>query len=121
MEQLNMFKPERANIPFNTLTEDQWVDKLEPIPNPYTLGTGFDYGKGSCLMGYTDLTKYISEKAIDLEYIWSVVENTEYDPEEDEDAPSAYLAHGYHYINVLGYIVCKNTPPYPIREDIPCN
>jgi len=38
-----------------TLTEDQWVVQHKPIPYTYRLGTGFDYGDGSCLMSFTDL------------------------------------------------------------------
>lgn len=120
MEQIDMFKPDRSYIPFKSMTEDEWVDKLQPIPNPYTLGTGFDYGQGSCLMGHTDLTKYMTENALGWEYIWTIIDNDEYDPEEDEDAPHAWLSHGYHYVNILGYIVCKFAPPFPVTEDIPC-
>lgn len=92
------------------ITDDDIHARYHFIPNPYTLGMGFDYGEGSCLMLYTDLQRYIKEHNVDEDCIWTVV---------DGDDGDLYLLHGFHYVNRVGYIVSKNPPLYPITEEIP--
>jgi hypothetical protein len=107
MEQLTMQSPDSPpNNPY--ATEDSWAELLKPIPNPYTPGMGFDYGQGSCLMHWVDLQRYIREHSPDEDSLWSIV--------DDED--DLYISHGLHSVNVLGYIVTKDKPTFPLYEDI---
>lgn len=91
------------------MTEDQWEDQLRPIPNPYTPGTGFDFGNGSYLMGHVDLQMYTEAHHPSPDRLWSIVEG---------DSGKLYISPGVHWVNVLGYIVTENVPALPVTEDI---
>lgn len=101
-------------------TDDIWAEKLKPIPNPLMPGQGFDYGEGSCLMTFSDLQIYKKENELNENCIWSVIESDGFDKSESEETSSdLFISHGFHYVNVLGYLVTEKSPDLPFCEDIP--
>lgn len=88
-------------------TENDFIG-LNPIPNPYKPGMGFDYGNGSCLMLRYDAETYLAENKLDRDHVWSIIEA------ENE----LYIDHGFSYINTLGFMITEKAPRFIPTEPI---
>ncbi|WP_027855033.1 hypothetical protein [Marinobacterium litorale] len=92
------------------LTEDLWAERFKPIPNPYTLGMGYDYGRGSCLMLTVDLDRYLKEHIVDPMAIWTLMDG--------EDHAYGYIAQGRRYVNAIGWFITESIPAFELHYDI---
>lgn len=92
------------------MTENQWIEQCRPIPNPYDVGAGFDFGNGSCLFSQNTLKEYMSVHEVKPDCIWTVIESGETD--------ALFLSQGQHWVNALGYIVTEDSPYFSLTQDI---
>jgi len=89
------------------LTENDFIG-LNPIPNPYKPGMGFDYGDGSCLMLRFDVQRYLKEHNLDNDHVWSIIEA------ENE----LYIDHGFSYVNTIGFMITEKAPRFTPTQSI---
>jgi hypothetical protein len=90
------------------MTFDDWDETFRPIVNTRDPGAGFDFGHGSVLMNSSDAHEVLQELKLSDDHLWTVLEADE----------TLYVAHGYRWVNSLGFILTENAPQHPILNDI---
>lgn len=82
------------------LTEDRFLERFVPIPNPFDATAGFDFGDGGCLFAPTgrELDFVRGQPA---ENIWTIVEGDD----------GIEITNGMHFVNRLGYLVSEHPCP----------
>jgi hypothetical protein len=95
----------------NSPTLQFWAEQYNPIPNPFSFHTGFDYGYGSTLFYLVDLQTYCQQYPVTPDRQWTLIEN----PETNE----RYIAQGAFWVNAAGYFITERAPFISLTEDIP--
>lgn len=97
-----------SSMTFVELTEDEFLARFRPIPNPLSNDTGFDFGDGSCLFdAYGPDSEFVRGQP--LERVWTVVEG--------EDGLE--ITDGMHVVNRLGYLVTQQPCPPNTMISVP--
>lgn len=89
----------------NTLTEDEWIEKHNPLPAPLP-GNGFDFGDGCTLLDGTAPEEIEALEAAGEQRTWTVV----------DDGEVTSITTGRHFVNRLGYIITEQ--PWSESVDI---
>lgn len=74
------------------MTEDDWINRYEPIPHPKGAAHGFEIDGQCCLIDgdEEEILNKIPEK-----HLWTLLENNEGD---------LYIAAGFHRVNRVGHL-----------------
>jgi hypothetical protein len=76
------------------LTEDEFLARFKPIPNPLNEAAGFDFGEGGCLFEAVD-SDLEFVRAQPLKNVWTIIEGDE----------GIEITDGIHFVNRFGYLV----------------
>lgn len=82
------------------LTEDQFIERFRPIPNPLDPYASFDFGEGGCLF---------SGVAAEFDFVRRQPEKTVWTLTESDG--HLEISDGVHHVNRLGYIVTEIACP----------
>ena len=84
------------------LTEDQFHDQYETVPNHINAAAGWTVGdSGGCLFEtYGEEAEYV--RRYDPRKVWTLL---------DSDDGDMYLASGLHFVNRVGYLITREAVP----------
>jgi hypothetical protein len=91
-----------------SLTEDEFVDRFQPVPNHLLATAGFDFGWGGCLFEASgpDLAFIRSQP---MANVWTVIDGDE----------CLEITDGMHVVNRLGYLLTEQPCPPDIMVSVP--
>ena len=95
-------------IQFLSLTEDEFVDRFQPMPNHLLATAGFDFGRGGCLFEASDpdLAFICSQP---MANVWTVIEGDD----------GLEITDGMHTVNRLGYLLTEQPCPPDAMVSVP--
>lgn len=93
---------------FVELTEDEFLERFKPIPNPLVDDASFDFGDGGCLFDAhgADL-EFVRGQP--LEKVWTVIERDD----------GLEITDGMHVVNRVGYLVTQQPCPPNTMISVP--
>lgn len=91
---------DRSVVQHQYLSEDEFLSRFQPIPNPLDETAGFDFGEGGCVFdtGGQDLEFVRTQPP---EKVWTVVDGDD----------GLEITEGMHFVNRLGYLVTRHPCP----------
>lgn len=97
-----------AAIQYLSLTEDEFVDRFQPVPNHLLATAGFGFGRGGCLFEASnpDLAFIRSQP---MANVWTVIDGDE----------CLEITDGMHTVNRLGYLLTEQPCPPDTMVSVP--
>lgn len=90
------------------LTEDEFLDRFRPVPNPLSDTAGFDFGEGGCLFEASG-AELAFIRAQPPARVWTIVEGDD----------GLEITDGMHVVNRLGYLVTVRCCPSNMTISVP--
>lgn len=82
------------------ISEDAFLERFVPIPNPFDATASFDFGDGGCLFA-PSARELEFVRAQPAEKVWTIVEGDD----------GIEITNGMHFVNRLGYLVSEHPCP----------
>ena len=81
------------------ITEEAFIERFRPRPNHLNPNASFDFGAGGCLYETfgEELAFVRTMAAVDPACVWTIIETD----------GRLCLASGCHFVNRLGYVLCR--------------
>lgn len=95
-------------IQFLSLTEDEFVDSFQPVPNHLLATAGFDFGRGGCLFEASD-PDLAFIRSQPMANVWTVIDGDE----------CLEITDGMHTVNRLGYLLTERPCPPDTMVSVP--